>query len=766
MNLKNKKKLMALLIAVHSWQLTAITSSMTHRVMSTSPLLYKMIDYSKRQTCFEVEPIFSAMYDASHTNENIILNSKSSLAFDQQGNGDLNPAWLNLMSSNTLADYSSTVTFSPTLTQSGALFHWYDQYDNMFIDLRTALVQTKTEVAIDEVGGGNGLNPGVLNAQQAFAQSDWNYGKIGQANHVVGLDNIELRFGGVYKATSDASTYDLLFSGFGILEAPTGSGTKSEWLFEPQVGTNHWGLGLGFETLMSSDDDMKFMIAGNYRYLVPAWETRSFDILGNGQWSRYLSVQDTYGLPTAPATLGLPGINYFTQQAYINGRSELNLYLRLQKQFKSAYFEMSYNFLCIQKETIGTIKAMAPGYGIYALTGPAGGSGGVTTASTATINEDLTALDSLGYPIEITTNNFDKLSAAASTYATNNITARLEIHNNKAIYGFGASIESALSASALSTWSVWAQFGFLFDSVVSSQDHDEFSPDLYDLDPETGAIIHYTINMDEANLPQDVINSFEDHFIDQNNDLESDDLLLFEKNEMEDVAQKSFIVEKIAELHNQMNNQADQIDSFESEKHPEEIIVDASPMLNMTDDFEFDTDAYDKQKIEDIIDINDTELLTFENTEDDIQEMPFDKLHEESLQNEEHNEPIFSQDNDLKQEKIEEQDNTEIFKNIDEVKTQSISLEDYPILPTTENGIDLQQAAKKTPKNTTIHLENHHPIIAQTDSGMHLLEHAVKHHKAQSMSNDDIENFLHHHTVNNKKLLTETEILEKLDSKK
>src|SRR3989339_532755 len=151
----NAKKIMVLLVATCSLQLTAITSTMTHRTMGTSPLLYRMMDYSKRQTCFEIAPIFSGMYDATRVNENIILNGKNSLVFDQQGNGDLNPVWLNLMSNNTLADYNSTVTFSPTLTQSGALFHWYSDFDNMFVDVRTALVQTKTKIAINEVGGGN-----------------------------------------------------------------------------------------------------------------------------------------------------------------------------------------------------------------------------------------------------------------------------------------------------------------------------------------------------------------------------------------------------------------------------------------------------------------------------------------------------------------------------------------------------------------------------------------------------------------------------------
>jgi hypothetical protein len=497
-------------------QVTAISSNMTHRSMSGSPLLYRMIDYAQPQNCYEVEPIFMSMYDQEHTIANLTPGGKQTLQFNQQGLGDVNPAWFNLMSNNTLANYNSHVTLTPSLTQSGALFHWYDQFDNMFLELKTALVQCKSQILIEETGGGNGLNSGILNAQQAFTQSDWNYGKIGQAQHVVGLDDIELRIGGVYKATSNNSKRDILFSGFGIIQAPTGTGTKAEWLFEPQVGSNHWNLGLGFETLMSSGDNFKFMIAANYRYATPAWETRSFDLINCGPWSRYLGIQDTYGLPTAPATLTLPGINYLTQQAYINGRSQFNLYTRLQQHFRNNYFELSYNFLCVQQETIGAIKNMPEGFGIYAMTGAATGAGGVTTAPSATINENVTALDALGSPQALSVANFDKQSACATTYVSNNLTARLEIKNNHVIYGFGASIDAALSASALSTWSVWAQFGLLFGAGHDSNESDHAEKlNLYNNDNHIEDYAAYLPKADEDLLPkidptQDAMESMDD----------------------------------------------------------------------------------------------------------------------------------------------------------------------------------------------------------------------------------------------------------------
>lgn len=536
---KNMKKLVICILSLYaSHSIYAITSTQSHRVMATSPLLYKMIDYSKEQTSYEIEPIYSSMYDGTNTAANLIISGSETITLSQQGNGDINPAWLNLMSNNSLANYSSTVTFNPALSLGGVLLHWYEQYEKTFIEIKTALLQCKSQISITELGGGNGLIPGILNAQQAFTQDDWNYGKIGQENHVVGLDNIEIRFGGVTQSENDSPNHDFFITGFGIIEAPTGTGTKSEWLFEPQIGTNHWGIGLGFEALLSSDDDLKFMVAGNYRYLIPNWETRSFDLLGNGQWSRYLSLQDIYGLPDAPATLGTPGINFLTQQAYIKGRSQVNLYARLQKHFNNSYLEASYNFFCLEQERIGDISEIAANYGIYAMTGSSTGGGGVTTSSNATINQDVTSLDPV--PVPVTTNLFNKLSASAGTYATNMVTVRFEIVNNDIVYGFGGSIESGLSDSSLSTWSVWAKFELLFDHPTTTDNDYEFSSDLYDYEDE------------QENTPT-----------------EQDS---FEENMM-----------AIEQAEQQMMNQAKMQDANSEQKAPSEYIVIDQPSNNKDD---------------------------------------------------------------------------------------------------------------------------------------------------------------------------------------
>lgn len=459
------KKIVSIIFLLSSYQLSAITSALTTRPLSTSPLFFTMSDYSKKQAFIEGLPFYTSLYDTNQITNNIILDSKSTLIFDQQGNGDLNPAWLNLISDNSAAYYHSNVTFVPSQSQAGIFLHYYQEYANFFVDIKAAVVESITQIAITEQGGGNGSIAGINNALQAFTQESWEYGKIGQKNQDTGVANIQILLGGSKQIAPKTDSFDIFFAGFGVIEVPSGTGAASEWLFQAQVGTNHWGLGFGAETLMVSHDGINFMIGGNYRYLLPAIETRSFDLQGCGQWSRYLSVQNLYGLPTAPETLGLPGINFFTLPAEILGRSQVNFYTRLEKQIGHCGFELSYNFFHTQQESIGKIKNMIPGYGIYALTGPSGGTGGVTTASKAQINQDTPALDPIGNPVELTNATLDIFSACAQSYTTNTLNFDMQRVEDTYVYGFGASIEVAASVGGISSWAVWAKFEYLFSNI-------------------------------------------------------------------------------------------------------------------------------------------------------------------------------------------------------------------------------------------------------------------------------------------------------------
>ena len=186
-----KKIITVMLLASAGYQLDAISSVMNHRLTASSPLLYKVMDYSEKQLSVEFEPLVGGMFDPEHIMANLSPNGTSNLIIDQQGNGDINPEWILLVSNNDLGNYQSTINLHPELSMYGALFHCYKQFEHFYFDVKTALINCKTNIELTEFGGDNGglipsfpnMNDQIIyNAQDAFTQADWNYGKIGQSN--------------------------------------------------------------------------------------------------------------------------------------------------------------------------------------------------------------------------------------------------------------------------------------------------------------------------------------------------------------------------------------------------------------------------------------------------------------------------------------------------------------------------------------------------------------------------------------------------------
>lgn len=457
------KKILLLGLLTFGSQLDAITTVMNHRLITSSPLLYKQDDYSYEQLSFEMEPFVSHMFDPAHTMSNLGIDGRSFLLLNQEGFGDVNPAWILLGSNNEDANYSSVVNLLPELSMFGVTMHLYKQFENFFFDVKTALTNCKTIINLDEIGGGNGglAQPDgtiVYTAYDAFTQADWQYGKMGESQSMIRLDNIQLEFGlSTHMSSFSSQRCTSYFAGFLIVEIPTGKGTQATWLFEPQVGTNHWAFGFGADYMLASDNGFSLVLGGNFRHPIANWETRSFDLTENGQWSRYLALQQISEIGSGPVA-GLPGINVFTQDALVSGRDQITAYARLQKQFQHCLFELSYNYLYAQQETIKQINGIPQGYGIYNISN----GGGANTASQAHIYQAAMQGDGLGIsPVSIHTSDINLSSGAMSYWMSNSIAARLQILREGYTMGIGGMVDLAASAQAISTWTVWLNFEIL-----------------------------------------------------------------------------------------------------------------------------------------------------------------------------------------------------------------------------------------------------------------------------------------------------------------
>jgi len=454
------QKIIGICFLVFTFPLISISTTMNHRLVSSAPLQYKQIDYSEQRLSFEIEPWFSEMFNPEHTMENLGINGKSSMILNELGFRDINPQYVLLESMD--SDYTSLMDLNPDLFMVGALLHFYRQYEYIFFDIKTAILYCKTIINVEEAGGGNGslqdsIGQTIYNAYDAFTQADWKYAKFGDANSVTGLDNIQLTIGSSTQLGSISSDQcNFYVAGFALIEIPTGTGTKSEWLFEPQVGTNHWAFGFGTDFMACTHHEVSVVFGGNYRYILGNWETRSFDLIMNGQWSRYLGIELIEDLDTGLIVPGAQGINLFTQDALIDGKNQVNVYARVQKKIEACLFEFSYNFFYNQQETITKIDTIETGYGIFNVSS---GSGD-TTASTATIAQANPVADIA--PVTLVTNDLDLASGAAGQWISNTFAFRLQTVKEPYTYGFGGSIDFANSAQAISTWSIWANFEVLF----------------------------------------------------------------------------------------------------------------------------------------------------------------------------------------------------------------------------------------------------------------------------------------------------------------
>lgn len=458
------KKIVISILLIIECQLDAISSAMNHRLITSSPLLYKQINYAHENLSIEFEPWIGQSFDPDRIMANLSPNGRSTVTLSQQGGGDINPAWLYLQSANLYEDYQSTVTFIPKQQIYGLLFHTYKQWQHIFVDLKTSLLACKNQVKIEEFGGGNGglesnTKEIIYNAYDAFTQNSFEYGKIGAEQKLIGFDNIQLMFGGSNLVDNmEGKKFQTIFAGFGLIEIPTGQGTTSQWLFEPQVGTNHWAFGFGADLMFTTDKNFSLVVGGNFRHMIANWEIRTFDLDQNshGAWSRYLLLEDITTLDSNP-NVGIPAINVLTQNALIEGRNEINFYARFQKKCESCLFEISYNLFYNEAETIKQVTRIPSGYGLYAL----GTTGGITTASTATINQAYPASDLYGSPVDLVNSQLNLDSGAQGQWLSNSLAARLQRVQECYTYGIGGSVDLGRGNQAISSWSAWLNFEIL-----------------------------------------------------------------------------------------------------------------------------------------------------------------------------------------------------------------------------------------------------------------------------------------------------------------
>ena len=313
----------------------------------------------------------------------------------------------------------------------------------------------------------------IKNAYDAFANPDFLFGKIGIPQNRFGIENVQCKIGGYYQSQKEAVL--VVTTPYVVFSLPTGQKPDAQYMFSPQVGSNHFGIGAGVSAMFERlSDIVLFDVSVNYT--AKNYEVRSFDLVNNGKWSRYLQLQKIAPnvAPGGGFTPGIsvPGINVLTQNALIAPGFSCLAGIRWDKQWDNVGFFLGYTFFGRRPEKITEVNDIGLGYAIMAL----GSSGPLsfppTTASTARINQSSTSglynqvqpdvPGSAASLQTLTTTDLDVNSAVSPAFVTSTATVGVRYNNDRLVVQGSAAVEFPYHNQGIATWSLWTLFAYQF----------------------------------------------------------------------------------------------------------------------------------------------------------------------------------------------------------------------------------------------------------------------------------------------------------------
>jgi len=406
---------------------------------------------------------------------------------------DISGTWLQIagLDANTAIElylnaFASKISIRPEYKRFGTVLHFHKQVvgscSRLWLALQVPVVQVETNAHLSEYDKQNEaanlnaidrfvlINAGnrrveaaqltaMLNAQQAFDNPLWKYGKItNQWQKEAGVSDLDFRLG--YDFSRHFTTYAKFVAP--IAHKPTAS-----HVFEPLIGNNgHWALGGGAQFVFNLDGlsermkDSYFLTTLDCQHLFAATERRSFDLKSHGAWSRYLLVVEP---EKANETLQ-PGINFFTQPMRVSVNAECNWNNIVHVACCSFLnFEFGYNFWVRSAEKVW-LRHWNESINVAAeVFNPAGGNQFLINAAEdgRTISMHLNAAPGtdVATTSRISANDLDLSVAAHPASYSHTLHATLGTHGlwRQQPYevAFGGAYEIPSSNRALEKWGVW-----------------------------------------------------------------------------------------------------------------------------------------------------------------------------------------------------------------------------------------------------------------------------------------------------------------------
>jgi len=287
------------------------------------------------------------------------------------------------------ADFSSTVCFSPHISNTIVDLNWFQAFDaylpGLFIMVHVPIVHTKWNLYFQEVG----INPGtqfypagyLSNARINASSLPQSVRQAMQGKTIFGDMDQPLLYGKIFgrqtqnRVAEIQTTLGWNFNrswyhvGASVrIGAPTGNATTAEFIFESIVGNrHHWDVGFGLSghvvCWQNKETGRQLAVYGDTHisHLCTSQQKRSFDFTRNGTGSRYILLEQfqkpSEGLlinGSAPAQqyMGnlVPAINYTTFDTKISIPVQAELVLKLAYQRDGFELDLGYNFWVNSKE--------------------------------------------------------------------------------------------------------------------------------------------------------------------------------------------------------------------------------------------------------------------------------------------------------------------------------------------------------------------------------------------------------------------------------
>ena len=385
-------------------------------------------------------------------------NNKKCVTLRENGTGDINSLWLDLISSASTS-YSSSLSLKPQRRSAGLIATWYvdcsPYINNLWFGINTAFVHTRHNLHVKEC---NPVTPGVLDgftdACDALNNCQWSAGKLScESQEHTCIDDIQIKMG------YDALHIDCAhIAPYVVGVIPTGNRPNADYLFEPLVGSKHGSLGLGLNMDFSARDSLHWMFDAKYNYVFSSTEHRSFD-LQNGDWSRYLLV-----VTQAEPLNTFPGINSFTKSVRVTPGNTFQLWSALHYQRCTWHFELGYNFWLRGKEKVAikscaiTLPCTQTPIGILDMiricNPPA------TTAHSANISQSIVGSNLVVSDAQFTPTTIHDLNLCSATnerMLSNTLYGSFgyELYDSQLLLGLNASYEFTRSFGAISQYAIW-----------------------------------------------------------------------------------------------------------------------------------------------------------------------------------------------------------------------------------------------------------------------------------------------------------------------